>query len=241
MLGGLTGVPEDVVAYLVLTSGLGCYTFPDAVLVKANAHRPGSLDTGVTGLLDHGENYMQAFDAITTNLQAWSRRREMLAALRFLDPSINGVDFAMPGRQQIFVSHNVGGRALPFDLSQESEGFRRFFAHLLALYQTPSKQTLIFEEPEKGIHPGALAALADEFKACPIADRGQVILTTHSPDLLNHFAPEALRVVQIESYLTRIGPVDPDQVEAIREQLLRPGELLTVDSARLAPEAATQS
>ena len=43
---------------------------------------------------------------------------------------------------------------MPLDLTEESDGFRRFYAHLLALYQTPPKQTLVFEEPENGIYPG---------------------------------------------------------------------------------------
>ena len=128
---------------------------------------------------------------------------------------------------------DVGERALLLDLEQESEGFRRFLAHLIALYQTPPKQTLIFEEPEKGIHPGALSALAEQFQACHDAGRGQVILTSHSPELLNHFSPEQLRVVEIENYMTKIGPVAPEQMDALREHLLQPGELLTVDPARL--------
>ena len=35
-------------------------------------------------------------------------------------------------------------------------------------------------------------------------------------------------------------PVDPDQVGAVRDQLLRPGELLTVDTARLAGSVTSQ-
>jgi predicted ATPase len=139
----------------------------------------------------------------------------------------------LPERNRITVVHEVNGRHLQLDLDQKAEGFRRFLAYLIALYQTPPKQTLVFEEPEKGIHPAALAALADQFKACPEAGRGQVILTTHSPDLLDHFEPEQLRVVEIEDYHTRIGPVASEQLEALREQLLKPGELLTVDLARL--------
>ena len=125
------------------------------------------------------------------------------------------------------------GKALVFDLSQESEGFRRYLAYLLALYQTPPKQTLIFEEPEKAIHPGALAALADEFTLCAEQGRGQVLLTSHSPTLLNHFEPEQFRVAEIHNHLTRIGPLAPDQVESLRKKLLDPGELLTVDPARI--------
>ena len=35
----------------------------------------------------------------------------------------------------------------------------QYLAHMLALYQNPSKQTLLFEHPESGLHPGALAAV----------------------------------------------------------------------------------
>jgi predicted ATPase len=228
VLGALAGIPEITVAYLVLTRGLGCYSFPDDVLIRPGVNpRPEE-----SGLLDHGENFLQAFNAVINNFQVWDHWKEMRAALRRLDSSVKNVTLEMPSRGRIVVGHQYYGPVLTFDLAQESEGFRRFLAHLLALYQTPSKQALLFEEPEKGIHPGALAILAEEFQTCPDAGRGQILLTTHSPELLNHFPPESLRVVEIGNHVTRIGRVDPDQVEAIREQLLRPGELLTVDPAR---------
>jgi predicted ATPase len=121
---------------------------------------------------------------------------------------------------------------------QESEGFRRYLAHLLALYQTPSKQTLIFEHPEAGLHPGALESLAYEFKTCPHDGRGQVILTTHSPQLLDYFPVESIRVVDIQEQATKIDRLAPEQFEAVRERLLHPGELLTVDPARLPGQLA---
>jgi hypothetical protein len=51
---------------------------------------------------------------------------------------------------------------------------------------------------------------------------------------LDYFPPEAVRVVDIEHMETVIGPAVPEQMEALRENLLHPGELLTVDPARLA-------
>ncbi len=108
---------------------------------------------------------------------------------------------------------------------------------MLALYQRPSKQTLLFEHPEDSIHPGALSLLAEEFNAAPGEGRGQVILTTHSPDFLDHFAAEQVRVVELDELQTRIGPVSDEQREAIQEKLLEPGELLTVDPARIQLEA----
>ena len=83
-----------------------------------------------------------------------------------------------------------------------------------------------------------LEALADQFKACPAAGRGQVILTTHSPQLLDCFEPEMLRVVTILEHQTKIGPVATEQIESVREQLMTTGELLTVDPARLAEVSA---
>jgi len=229
ILGALTGVQEVTIAHLVLTTGIGCYAFPDHVLTGSNHTRlPQEKGYG-----DSGENFLQIFDGIHTNLQSWHQLRDIAAALRNLKPSLKTLDLDLPGRQQIKVTYPRGDKFLVFDVDQESEGFRRLLACLLALYQTPSKQTLIFDEPEKGIYPAGLAVLADEFKACAAKGRGQVLLTTHSPDFLDHFSPEQIRVVEMRDYATRIGPIVADQVEALREHFLQTKELLTVDEARL--------
>ena len=135
----------------------------------------------------------------------------------------------------------LGARALPAVLATlhtpDADVHLAALAHLIALYQSPPKGTMIFEEPEKGIHPGALAVLAEQFLACAGGGRSQVLLTPHSPELLNHFPPEAIRLVQMRDSKTLIGPIHPNQVLAIKEQLLRPGELLTVDTPKLAEAA----
>jgi hypothetical protein len=236
-LGALTGFSEVTTAYLVLGNGLGWYAFPDTVLLAASVPPSRPEDTGLS---DHGRNYLQAFTALALNLQNWAAKKEMVAALRQLNGSVSSVELRMPDRAEILVGHNVGGKILTFRLAEESEGLRRFLAHLIALYQVPSKQVLIFEEPEKGLHPGAFAVLADQLRACPEAGRGQIVLTTHSPELLDLFLPDTIRVVEMDNYTTKIGPMAPEQLEAVRENLLRPGELLTVDPARVAEAAASK-
>jgi predicted ATPase len=146
---------------------------------------------------------------------------------------LSTLDLLLPARDHLRVGYQVAtDRALLVDVAQESEGFRRYLAHLLALYQTPPKQSLIFEHPEHGIHPGALQSLSEEFKVHVEDGRGQVILTTHSPQLLDHFEPEQLRVVVMEEGQTRIGPLAADQLDVIRKRLMTPGELLTVEEPR---------
>ena len=226
--GLLYGIPEARIAHVVLTKGLGCYDFPrDALALKAQR---GGEDTG---LVDDGSNYLRALDAINTNLTDLDREKDMRAALRKLNASVVSVDL-VADRSQVRVSHKVGdAKILSFDLRQESEGFRRFLAHMITLFQQPAKQVLVFEEPENGIYPGALSVLADQFQAAAESGRSQVILTTHSPQLLKRFQAHEIRVVTMEKYETAIGPVASEQRESLEEHLMTADELLTVDEARI--------
>lgn len=233
VLKQLYGIPEVRVSHVVLTKGLGCYDFPGSVLSGS----AGSKDPA--GLNDDGVNYLGALDAINTNLTEFHREKDMRAALQRLNRTVTSVDLTAD-RAHVRVGHRVGdGKTLTFGLDQESEGFRRFLAHLIALYQQPAKQICIFEEPEKGIYPGALAILAEHFQAVAAAGRSQVILTTHSPELLKCFKPEQIRVVTMDEYETRIGPLAPEQKESLVENLMTADELLTVDEAR--PDLPSES
>jgi len=234
VLGMLTGCREANLAYDALSNGIGCYSFPGTVLKISQQN-----DKDRFGLNDLGENYLAVLSAISTDTEHFNDWNDIIAALRCLNTSITSMNLEMPLMQKVVVSHQMDRRNLQLPIDSESEGFRRFLAHLIALYQIPRKRVLLFEEPENGIHPGALEVLADQFKACPDTGRGQVILTTHSPDLLDHFDVEQIRVVDIDNHVTRIGPVSEEQIEAVQEDLLRPGELLTVDPARIAQTERT--
>ena len=228
-MGRIPAIPDVVIAYTALTSGIGCYHFPATVLATGESNV-----RSISGLKDDAANYLQTLKEIVSNLQDLNVRRSMIATLQRLNPAISAIELdAIQNPRQVIVGHKLGEKTLSLSLMQESDGLRRFYAHLLALYQLPPKQTLVFEEPENGIYPGALAMLADEFKSAPAAGRGQVILTTHSPTLLDDFGADEIRVVVLDGFQTRIGKVSQEQKEAIQEQLLEPGELLTVDPARI--------
>jgi predicted ATPase len=233
-LGRIPSISEIVIAFTALTAGIGCYVFSDKVLSQAVGENQPTR-----GLADDAGNFLGTLGDILSNLQDLKVRKSIVAALQSINPSISSVeldDIQKPSR--VVVGHKFDGKTLALDLSQESDGFRRFYAHLLAIYQRPPKQTLIFEHPEDGIHPGALSLLAEEFQAAPGAGHGQVILTTHSPKLLDQFDVEQIRVVELAGLETRIGSISAEQKEAIRDKLLEPGELLTVDPARMQLETA---
>lgn len=232
-LGRIPSISEVVIAYTAVTSSIGCYHFPATVLTSSNNASEKKHATSV-GLLDDASNYLAALKEIVMNLRDLSIRKNIMASLQRINPLISAVELdSIQGPKNVIVGHKLNGKTLSLTLDQESDGFRRFYAHLLALYQQPPKQTLFFEEPENGIYPGALSLLADEFKAAPATGRGQVVLTTHSPRLLDHFDVDQIRVVELDGFQTRIGKLAKEQREALKENLLEPGELLTVDPARI--------
>jgi predicted ATPase len=232
MLGAIPVLQESAFAYVALRTGIGCYDFPGDVLAGPGG---GNSDQG---LMDTGSNYLSVAERIHSDLSKAHSWKQITKSLRAVNRAASRLTLNAPNADRLDIGYQLNGRLLTFDVRQESEGLRRYLAQMLALYQNPSKQTLVFEHPEAGLHPGALESLAHEFKACPQDGRGQVILTTHSPQLLDYFPPESLRVVDVDKMETKIGRVAPEQMESLRERLLQPGELLTVDPARLPGQLA---
>ena len=157
-----------------------------------------------------------------------------MASLQVVNPSIQSIELdSLINPSRAIIGHKAGGQVFELSLEQESDGLRRLYAHLLALYQTPSKLALVFEEPENAIFPGALSLLAEEFKAAPREHRGQVILTTHNPIFLDSFDVDNVRAVDMQDGKTIVGRVSKAQRQAVKDQLLTTGDLLTVDKAKL--------
>jgi len=219
-MGRMPSLSDVVVAYAALTEGVGCYTFPNNVMLDGAKN-----ESGQSGFQDSGSNYLQTMKKIVSNFQDASARHRIVSSLRRVNQGVSSVELNdLRNPQFAIVGHLFNDLTLELKLSQESEGFRRFYAHLLALYQQPSKLAMLFEHPEDGVHPGAFSLLADEFLAAPMDGRGQVILTTHSPGLLDRFTADQIRVVGKEGFYTQIGPLAMQQREALDEQLTEPGE-----------------
>ncbi len=224
----LNGIREVSIVLHLLTRGIGCYDFPGNVMQGQSA-----LTGAVAGYADDGQNYLATAATILDDIGRYNEWLSMTRTLSTLSPALTAIDIASPNRDDLRLAYRVKDGVVLSNTRLESEGFRRFFATLLALHQSPHKPLALFEHPEHAIHPGALEILADEFKRHVRQTRGQVILITHSPQFLDYFEAEEIRVVTSADHETKIGPLAPEQLEAIRDNLLHPGELLTVDPARL--------
>lgn len=79
---------------------------------------------------------------------------------------------------------------------QLSDGTLRFVALATLLQQPPERlpAVIVLDEPELGLHPSAIAVLADLVRG--VASRSQVILATQSPTLVNHFPLNEIRPIE---------------------------------------------
>ncbi len=98
--------------------------------------------------------------------------------------------------------HASGGKELHFALrsgmvvpaSQVSDGVVLAAALAVIAFGARTPRLLI-EEPENGLHPRQLKIVADTIRLIAERQGTQIVLTTHSPLLLNHFAAEEVIVV----------------------------------------------
>ncbi len=74
-----------------------------------------------------------------------------------------------------------------------SQGLLVYFAFLTIVHRDDAPAVLLVEEPENGVHPLRVHEIVTLLRT--LTERGvQIILTTHSPDLLNACKPEEVLV-----------------------------------------------
>ena len=78
----------------------------------------------------------------------------------------------------------------PIPLVEASDGTLRLVTYYILLNLPELPPLIAIEEPERNLHPGALTDVANVLEQ--IAERTQVIITTHSSQLLDVFNPENL-------------------------------------------------
>lgn len=152
-------------------------------------------------------------------------------------PGITGAEYAAVGsKETIRFKQEVEGDTWPwaFDSVSMSDGTLRVLGILLAVYQVSPPTLIAIEEPEATIHPAALDVLVDILKDG--SHRAQILITTHSPDILDNKNIEDNEILVVESTKgkTTIAPMTPSSRDMVREHLYTPGELLR--SGELQPD-----
>ena len=115
--------------------------------------------------------------------ERFDRVSESLAASINFKMDFNEID----GRNQLCL---LEGYKNPISLQKTSEGTLRLIAYYILLHQDELPPLIAIEEPERSLHPGALTDIAYVLER--LAERTQVIITTHSSQLLDNFKSDSL-------------------------------------------------
>jgi predicted ATPase len=157
-------------------------------------------------------------------------------------PGVYGVDVKVIGpKETLEFRQQVAGSKDPwrFLASNMSDGTLRALGILVSLFQATNNGKLKVplvgvEEPEVALHPAAAGVLLDSLRDA--SRKTQVIVTSHSPDLLDDedIATDSILAVVSEGGVTSIGPLDQTGKSALMDRLYTAGELLRLN--QLVPE-----
>ena len=158
-------------------------------------------------------------------------------------PGIIGVDYRVAGPSEILEFRQKVGEDSDFQrfyAMSMSDGTLRVLGMLVALFQClgnqdprQGPQLIGIEEPENAVHPDALELLGEILTHA--AERAQVVVTSHSTDLLDRsdIAEDSIFTVAAEGGETRIGSLSEGTRSVLRERLSTPGELMRMNQLHL--------
>lgn len=232
-----SGIPEFRPVYDILTRMTFLNLNPEAMKYPQRPE-PGELlvhdgrnlasvikqiQASTPDLLDRVKEYIQAIGVAITRIS-----HKQAGALETIEVA-----------QEHDISH--GTRNSNFDAIALSDGTIRALGILVSLVSARGAgaggPTLIgIEEPETALHPAAAAALMDALSEGARAT--QLIITCHSPDLLDHpgVTPEMIRPVLLENGRTSVGKLSPAKGQLLKDHLSTAGELLRLDQLEPDPE-----
>ena len=155
--------------------------------------------------------------------------------LRTVAPMVHGIEYKPMGPlETLEFRQDMAGAKHPwrFPAQNMSDGTLRALGVLTALFQVSPDHapTLVgIEEPETALHPAASAALREAL--IKASGQTQVIVTSHSPELLDDFVLTAESILSVvsEGGETRIAPLDQASHTVMKDRLFSAGELLRLN------------
>lgn len=204
----------------------------EAYSIYPNVLRTPQKPSSDSRLYANGENLTSVYKQLASSKkQSHVRARsEILSSMRLVMPSLDSIRIQSLGGLMVpaFRVKESSGKTHDFNVSQISDGTLRMLGLLTALYQPAIPYTLAMEEPEQTINPGVLSILAESI--VEVSAKTQMLVTTHSPDYLDKFNdPSVVFSVNMNDGITRSGPIQESQLQAVRDHLFSLGELMAIE------------
>lgn len=194
--------------------------------VEINPAKVGELQepSSTEDFESDGSNVVSVFENLSSD-----RRQELVEQLAAIVPGIISIEpVRLADRQSLRFKQRTSRGNRTFFANQMSDGTLRTLAILIAVMHQESPGLLVIEEPEIAIHLGALRTLVELLQARP--DGVQIVITTHSADIVDALPLDSLRVVWTQEDASHIAAVSEHSKEPVRQGLITPGELLRADA-----------
>jgi len=148
-----------------------------------------------TMLAPNGENLGTVLHEIVTRYDYRAALTEIREFLQAAYPAFEEIhcDTTLGAPPQVLVRVREKAMRRSMELWELSDGMLRFLCLAASLLNPVPPPVIAVDEPESGLHPKLLPVVADMIKTA--SERTQVLITTHSPDLLNRFEIDDLAVI----------------------------------------------
>ena len=144
----------------------------------------------------------------------------IVSTIRLIAPFFDDFDLEPtgPGKNDIMLNWREKGSDQAFGPHQLSDGTLRAICLITLLLQPHEllPDLIIVDEPELGLHPYALNAVAAMFGK--VAHYKQVLISTQSSAFLNNFDPEDVVVVDRDGKESKFTRPDPKKLDAWLEE-----------------------
>lgn len=183
--------------------------------------------TPITGKIELEENGENLAIVIKNILEDAEKTRQFSNLLTDILPFIKGLNVeTFYDKSLLFKVKEVYNANTHLPSSLLSDGTISVTAIVTALF-FGDKKLMVFEEPEHGIHPALIAKLIQYFYDA--SKHKQVIITTHSPEILKHTQLNDLLLVSRDNqgfaHITK--PIEQEMVNAFLENELGIDQLFT--------------
>lgn len=147
---------------------------------------------------------------------------EVLKKMQHRVPGITNVEAVPTEDGRIVLKFQDGSFKDPFIARYVSDGTIKMFAYLLLLHDPKPHPLLCIEEPENQLYPTLMGELLEEFRDYSTRG-GQVFISTHSPDILNHAELKEVFWLVKDNGFTKVFRAEEDELIT---SLFKEGDLL---------------
>jgi hypothetical protein len=157
-----------------------------------------------------------------------SRFRRFCSAVNRVFPHIRQITVPPTGNStaQIYVwsvDPDSERDDLAIPLAESGTGIGQVLAILYVVLTSDEPRTIIIDEPQSFLHPGAVRKLMGILQQFP---QHQYVITTHSPSVVTAAGPDQLLLVRRGAAESEIGVLDPRQTSQVQTLLSEVGARL---------------